>query len=85
MEEFPISWVVLPCVMSDTILMSTGPVHTMAGTSESPSDRVAMQVKVNDSPAVAMAGDGLITTVGAPKGAERLQNECFDALTSQSM
>ena len=71
MNGFPASWVVLPCVISDAILMVTGPVHTMVGVSKSPSDRVTVQVKVNDSPAVAMAGDGLIATVGAPKGAER--------------
>ena len=74
MEGVSAFWVVIPCIMSDSILMATGPVHTMVGVSKSPSDRVTVQVKVNDSPAVAMAGDGLITTVGAPKGAERLQN-----------
>ena len=44
--------------------MLTGPVHTMAGWSVSPSDRVTVQVKVTDSPAVAVTDAGVISTVG---------------------
>ena len=40
------------------------PIHSIAGCPETPIVRATVQVRVNDSPAIAVAGDGVIATVG---------------------
>ncbi len=54
-------------VTSPTVIpgsLSSRPIHSIAGGPETPVVRVTVQVRVNDSPTIAMAGDGVIATVG---------------------
>ena len=51
-------------MISGAVLMSTGPVHTTVGCSESASDRATVQVKTNGSPAVIVPDTGMIATEG---------------------
>ena len=57
----------MSAVTSPTVIpgsLSSRPIHSIAGGPETPIVRVTVQVRVNDSPAIAMAGDGVIATVG---------------------
>ena len=44
--------------------LSSRPIHSIAGCCETPIVRVTVQVRVNDSPAMTVAGGGVIATVG---------------------
>ena len=44
--------------------LSSRPIHSVTGCPETPIVRVTVQVRENDSPAIAAAGDGVTTTVG---------------------
>ena len=55
--------------------MSTGPVHTTVGCSESASDRVTVQVKTNGSPAVIVPDAGMIATEGGVTGMDEIEGE----------
>ena len=57
----------MSAVTSPTVIpgsLSSRPIHSIAGCPETPIVRVTVQVRVNDSPAIAMAGDGVIAAVG---------------------
>ena len=57
----------MSAVTSPTVIpgsVSSRPIHSIAGCPETPIVRVTVQVRVNDSPAIPMAADGVIATVG---------------------
>ena len=60
-------------MISGAVLMSTGPVHTMVGCSESATDRVTVQVKVCVPPAVIVADVGVIPTEGGVTVADEIK------------
>ena len=62
MEGSPLSGVTIPTVIFVSPLSK--PIHSIVGGPETPIVRVTVQVRVYDCPAVAVAGDGVISTVG---------------------
>ena len=57
----------MSAVTSPTVISVSAPlrpIHSIAGCPETPIVRVTVQVRVNVPPAIAMAGDGVIATVG---------------------
>ena len=62
MEGSPLSGVTIPTVIFVSPLSK--PIHSIVGGPETPIVRVTVQVREYDCPAVAVAGDGVISTVG---------------------
>ena len=62
-------------MISGAVLMSTGPVHTTVGCSESSSDRVTVQVKTNGSPALIVPDAGMIATEGGVTGMDEIEDK----------
>ena len=57
----------MSAVTSPTVIpvsVSLRSIHSIVGGPETPIVKITVQVRVNDSPAIAVAGDGVIATVG---------------------